>query len=156
MTFRLEGSLPQSVIRQWNLERKWLEHLAETNVNHFEEVKSDFERTWFKKFELLLDGATVGPVWLSDDRIATIVAESLHYRHEKVYRLDGFTIMSNHVHAVIKPVPIVAAEDGESSTETLRSDLQPDDIAYHSLARIMQSLKGYTAFKANELLGRDG
>lgn len=156
VTFRLEGSIPQCVIRKWNQERKWLEHLALTNPTHYDQVKTDFERTWFKKFELLLDGANVGPVWLRDDRIASIVAESLHHRHERVYRLDGFTIMPNHVHTVIKPLPIRGVEARQWSTETLLSDAPPDDVAYHSLARIMQSLKGYTAFKANELLGRDG
>lgn len=39
-----------------------------------------------------------GPVWLSDERIASHVAEGLHYRHGKVYQLDVFTIMANHVH----------------------------------------------------------
>ena len=156
VTFRLDGSIPQSVIRQWNREREWLAQLAQKNANHYEEVKSEFERTWFKKFELILDGATEGPTWLSDDKVATIVAESLHYRHKKVYRLDGFTIMSNHVHMVVKPLPIGGSESVQSSDKTFRSDLRRDGIAYHSLARIMQSLKGYTAFKANEILGRNG
>ena len=140
MTFRLAGSLPQSVIAQWNKERQWLAHLAETNVNHYDQVKKDFERAWFAKFELLLDGATFGPVWLNDERVASIVAESLHYRHQKVYRLDAFTIMANHVHVVFKPLPLTQTNE-------------PD---YHSLASIMQSLKGYTSFQANQLLGREG
>jgi hypothetical protein len=60
VTFRLEGSLPQSVVRKWNLERQWLAHLYEVNRTHYEKVKDDFDRTWFRKFESLLDGATVG------------------------------------------------------------------------------------------------
>ena len=56
MTFRLAGSLPQNVVTQWRQERDWLEHLARTNINHYEQVKEDFERAWFAKFELLLDG----------------------------------------------------------------------------------------------------
>jgi len=139
VTFRLAGSLPQDVVSQWRREREWLEHLASTNVSHYDQIKTEFERFWFAKFELLLDGAIVGPVWLNDERVASQVAESLQYRHGKVYRLDAFTIMSNHVHAVIKPLPA----DNEG-------------IEYHSLAAIMQSLKGYTAFKANHLLGREG
>jgi REP element-mobilizing transposase RayT len=138
VTFRLAGSLPQNVLSRWRQERKWLEHLAGTNVSHYERIKEDFERAWFAKFELLLDGAIEGPVWLSDERVALQVAEGLHYRHGKVYRLDAFTIMANHVHTVIKPLP--SDNEGE----------------YHSLAAIMQSLKGYTAFKANRLLGREG
>jgi hypothetical protein len=114
VTFRLAGSLPQSVLSQWRQEREWLEHLARTNVNHYEQIKEDFERAWFAKFELLLDGAIEGPVWLSDERVASQVAEGLHYRHGKVYRLDAFTIMANHVHTVIKPLP--ADNEGSSTT----------------------------------------
>src|SRR5437867_10714237 len=75
VAFRLDGSLPQNVVRQWNRERKWLAHLARTNATYHDQVKGDFEKAWFKKFGLLLDGAAVGPVWLNDERIASIVAE---------------------------------------------------------------------------------
>ena len=92
------------------------------------------------KFERILDGHAVGPTWLRDDRIAAIVNESLHYRDGKVYRLDAFSIMANHVHAVVKPLLIT---EGGGTT-------------YHSLSSIMQSLKGYTAFKANRILCREG
>ena len=66
-------------------------HLAQTNPSHHERVKSDFERAWFAKFESLLDGAACGPVWLREQQIAPQVAESLHYRDGKVYRLDAFS-----------------------------------------------------------------
>jgi len=140
VTFRLAGSLPQIVLARWNEERQWLAHLERDNPSYHASVKLDFERRWFTKFESLLDGATSGPVWLREDRIAAIVAESLHYRHRKKYRLDAFSIMPNHVHSVVKPLPILGGEEQ----------------VYHSLASIMQSLKGYTAFKANRLLGREG
>ena len=156
VTFRLEGSLPQSVVRQWKMERQWLEHLAQTNPTHYDLVKRDFERTWFQKFESLLDGTATGPVWLNDERVASSVVESLHYRHEKVYRLDAFTIMPNHVHMVIKPLPIDHGERLYLQTKAGRKGRQVEVIEYQSLAAIMQSLKGYTAFKANQILGREG
>lgn len=130
VTFRLAGSLPNKVIEQWKKERQWLLHLAKNNPSHHERVKADFERSWFTKFEGILDGARVGPVWLHDDRVAKIVGESLHHRDGKVYRLDAFSIMPNHVHAVIKPMKV----GGENAT-------------YHALSSIMQSLKGYTSFE---------
>lgn len=145
ITFRLAGSLPVEVVKQWNLQRQWLRHLAATNRKHFDQVKHQFDRRWFAKFEALLDQATVGPTWLKHDRIASIVADSLHYRDGKVYRLDAFTVMSNHVHTVFKPLPKPAI-----------NSLSVDDVEYYSLASIMQSLKGYTAFRANEILGRRG
>lgn len=104
MTFRMAGSLPVSVVNQWNVERQWLRHLADTNPKYWEQIKHEFDRRWFAKFEMLLDQASVGPTWLRETRIATMVAESLHHRDGRVYRLDAFTIMSNHVHTVFKPL----------------------------------------------------
>jgi hypothetical protein len=40
VTFRLAGSLPKAVVEQWQQERKWLEHLEQTNPVHFARVKS--------------------------------------------------------------------------------------------------------------------
>ncbi len=140
VTFRLAGSLPQNVVAQWKEERLWLTKLARTNPFHYQRVKDDFDRGWFAKFELLLDGAVHGPLWLRDERVAAIVAEALHYRDGKVYRLHAFSIMPNHVHVVFKPLPAI----------------QSDYPADEALASIMHSLKGYTAFKANRLLGRQG
>ena len=105
LTFCLAGSLPQSIVDQWKQERKWLDHLRQSNPFHYDRVKLDFERKWFAKFESVLDGSTHGPVWLRDDRIAAQIAESLRYRDGRVYRLDAFSIMANHVHAVFKPLP---------------------------------------------------
>jgi REP element-mobilizing transposase RayT len=152
ITFRLAGSLPQDAIRQWRLERQWLDHLARTNPTYLEQIRPDFERAWFKKFELLLDGASVGPVWLRDDKVAEIVAESLFHRDGKVYRLDAFSIMPNHVHTVIKPLPV-----GRQQQEMTECNLRNrEEVKYHSLATIMQSLKGYTALQANRHLGHEG
>ncbi|HSS20683.1 MAG TPA: hypothetical protein VLL54_11460 [Pyrinomonadaceae bacterium] len=149
LTFRLAGSLPHAVVVQWKREQAWLMHLAETNAAHYQRVKSDFERVWFTKFESLLDGAVVGPVWLSNQDVASSVAEALHYRDGKAYRLDAFTIMSNHVHAVVKPLPVVQGKLN-------KIHLLSDNVEYRSLARITQSLKGCTAFKANRILRREG
>lgn len=88
MTFRLAGSLPRSVVEQWQQERKWLEYLEQTNPHYLSQVKSDFERKWFAKFESVLDGAPYGPTWLKDERVAQQLADSLHYRDGSVYRLE--------------------------------------------------------------------
>jgi len=142
VTFRLTGSLPKPLIEQWRKERKWLKHLKHANPVYFDEVSQHFERAWFAKFEYVLDGGSCGPLWLREEKVANQVAESLHYRDGKVYRLDAFSIMPNHSHVLFKPLSI----DKVSSTET----------AYHSLASIMQSLKGFTAHSCNRLLDRKG
>ena len=142
LTFRLAGSLPQAVIDCWNEERKWLKHLMETNPVHYEKVKMDFERGWFRKFETILDRAESGPTWLLNNAVAAQVAESLHHRDGKVYSLDAYSIMPNHVHSVFKPLRKKLIAD--------QGNLEDPSDEYHSLASIMQSLKGYTA---SELTG---
>src|SRR5438552_19073366 len=152
LTFRLAGSLPQSIVDQWKQERKWLEHLRQSNPFHYDRVKLDFERKWFAKFESVLDGSTHGPVWLRDVRIAAQIAESLRYRVGIAYRHDAFSIMANHVHAVFKPLPVTQAVS--LRPENVKETDQTCDLVYHSLASIMQSLKGYNAFQSNWLLVR--
>ena len=115
---------------------------------------NQWKRQWFLKFEKMLDKAQNGPLWLKDERIAKEVAESLHYRDGKVYRLDAHCIMANHVHVVFTPLAIqstkIDAVDLQDNTP------QTNSLCYNTLSSIMQSLKGYTARKANQLLGRRG
>jgi hypothetical protein len=54
--------------------------------------------------ESWLDKAAIGPTWLADEGIAGTVAEALHYRDGKSYRLDAYSIMPNHVHSVFAPL----------------------------------------------------
>ena len=160
VTFHLAGSLPRAVLQQWNAEKCQLETeksrpLKSQDVSHFEAAEDirfeeeqrhrEWKRQWFRKFEKTLDNAQSGPLWLKDKGIAKEVAESLHYRDGKVYRLDAYCIMANHVHVVFAPLAIQPS--GAPQTNSL---------GYNTLASIMQSLKGYTVWKANRLLGRSG
>lgn len=72
-----------------------------------------------------MDMAQSGTFWLRDLQIADLVAESLHHRDGRVYDLDAFCIMPNHVHVVYTPL------------------LKPDGT-YHAMSSIMHSLKRYT------------
>ncbi|MXV84431.1 hypothetical protein F4Z98_13805 [Candidatus Poribacteria bacterium] len=101
-----------------------------------------------------MDGAESGPVWLKDDRIAKEIAESLHYRDGKVYCLDAYCIMSNHVHVVFTPLARQPSRTDIVNSE--ENTAQTRNLCYNTLSVIMQSLKGYTARKANQLLGRSG
>src|SRR6266571_4359632 len=69
-------------------------------------------------------------------------------------RLDAFSIMANNAHAVFKPLPVTRAVS--SRPGNVKETDQTCDLVYHSLASIMQSLKGYTAFQSNRLLERKG
>jgi REP element-mobilizing transposase RayT len=157
VTFRLAGSLPTNLVQRWKEENRWLAGLARRDPPRFERYRSEFERRWFAKFELLLDEGSFGPLWLKQDRVAGIVADSLHYRDARVFRLDCFSIMPNHIHVVFKPLPRQPAVEANGLTAETRKDNSEDDcLRYYSLASIMHSLKGYTALETNRLLQREG
>ncbi len=92
-----------------------------------------------------------GPTWLKDERVATVVADALHWRDGQGYRLDAYCIMSNHVHAVFAPY---------LSEASLQPGQTEDGLLYESeeppLDVIMHSLKSWTAQQANAVLGRNG
>ena len=72
-----------------------------------------------------------GPRFLAQEDIAALVVASLFRGATmKHYQLGPFVIMPNHVHVLLLP------------------HIHP--------SRLMKSLKGYTAWKANKLLGRIG
>jgi len=78
------------------------------------------------------DRAATGPRWLSDPRIAGVVADALKYGESslKLYTLHAWVIMCNHVHILTDPAA--------------------------PIARITRSLKTYTSRQANAILGRTG
>lgn len=176
VTFRLDGSLPASVLEHWRIEKKQLEMSlmrwaaisppgTTPDPDAAAEEKLKFQRRWFKKFEDALDGATTGQLWLKDERIATIVDEALRHRDDSIYRLDVFCIMPNHVHAVFAPLLTeeLARKMAERAIEYKRlalNQLLPadakDEVCKFALTSILGSLKGWTARRCNEVLKRQG
>lgn len=162
VTFRLAGSVPKAVLQEWKAEKEWLEHellrvareAKETDTiearNHEARLIA-FQRRWFLRFEEVLHRAEHGPTWLKDEGIAKLVADSIRYRDGKVYRLDAYCIMSNHVHAVFKPF---------LNERSLRVKDDAEKLSFESndppLSVIMHSLKSYTANQANKILKRSG
>ena len=157
VTFNLAGSLPRRIMQQWKAEKlRILKLQSDDRLASVEHKIFEQKRQWFRKFEKTLDNAQSGPVWLKDDRIAKEVAESLHYRNEKVYRLDAYCIMANHVHVVFTPLLIQQHSEVPQAVSLRPEDAQTNSLYYNTLSSIMQSLKGYTARKANHILGRSG
>jgi REP element-mobilizing transposase RayT len=73
-----------------------------------------------------------GSCYLKNPRVAKLVQEAIIFFDTDKYLLSGWVVMPNHVHLVTIPLP------GKR------------------LAKIMQSLKSFTANEANKLLGREG
>lgn len=137
ITFRLTDSIPKQVLARWSEEHLALERmLAKRSSAECEQLRLEAFRRRFRELERCLDGAETGPLWLKDAHLAGLVADSIHYRAGQVYRLDAFCVMANHVHLVFAPLPF-----GEG---------------YYSLAKILHSLKLYTARRVNLLLKRQG
>jgi len=160
VTFRLAGSIPQAVIRQYRAQRDWIEEEVkrvqkqlQTDDSHeiaaHEERLLEFKRRWFRTFEEVLHQEKIGPVWLKENRIAEIVSEAMHYRNGNIYRLDAYCIMSNHVHAIF--APFLSEEEWQRLLQP-GSQIRSDS----ALSNLMQSLKGYTAHEANRAIGRSG
>jgi REP-associated tyrosine transposase len=136
VTFRLAGSLPKKVLAEMAEERRWREEISTRQQVEAKKSPSKLTRRHFAVLEKYLDNPTTGPTWLRDSRIAGLVSAALHFRDGRVYRLDAFTIMPNHVHCIFQP---------------MMRGIEP-----YSLSSIMHSLKRHTARKANELLNRCG
>jgi len=138
ITFRLAGSLPRDVIEQLEAEQHDKEKEIKTITTLPERNKAAilFQKSLFNKLDKELDGACHGPKWLADPRIAELVCSSFHYLDGTDYVLEAYCLMPNHVHLVCTPL------------------INNDKVV--SISRIMQSLKGFAAHRANQLLGRKG
>ena len=135
VTFRLTGSLPGHILEGLRLKSE--KRLAEVKPGIDDSDKDAEQKRFFADLDRYLDNTHDGPHWLKEPEIADMIIKSLHYRHGKVYELDTFCIMSNHVHVLFTP-------------------LEKVDGSYHSLSAIMHSLKRYTAGEGNKILNREG
>lgn len=161
VTFRLADSIPKSTVRCYKAKRDWLKDQlrrverisAETRsvgheswVNQLEQLNQD----WFLKCEDILHREASGPAWMRDGRVADKVAENLHQLDGDEYRLDAFSVMSNHVHTVFRPL---------ITNEQMEEILQSHDnglAQIPALSKIMHTLKGRSARECNVILDRSG
>jgi REP element-mobilizing transposase RayT len=86
----------------------------------------------FAAMDRLLDAASTGNVYLGQPAVANMVVEAIHYNAENLEHdvLHAYIVMPNHVHLLVTPT-----------------------IA---LPKIMKSLKGITARRANPMLALTG
>ena len=151
VTIRLAGSLPVVKLNEIRLEFEEEKEKLEKNKKPAKEHDAawkDLKRKYFLKYDGLLDKAKHGPKWLKDERIATIVWDSLKWGDTRRYHLIAFTIMPNHIHVVLKP--IFNKKNGETELG------EPANGKDYFLTMILESFKKYTAHEANKLLGREG
>ena len=124
ITYRLFGSLPGEIIGKLQDEYK----------NEPKDILiQPNKHTYFVAFDEYLDKYESGKNYLSISEIAEVNKQAIHYYDSNYYDLICYTIMSNHIHLVIK-----------------LNDEAPD------LSKIMQSIKRFTARESNKILGCEG
>lgn len=135
VTFRLKGSLPDDALIRLReqLEQAKGKLAGVPGPQQDEPEQARHPAGW----ESILDKAQSGPRWLARPDIAPIIKDALLSRDGRVYTLDAFCVMPNHVHALF---------------ELLQQD--DDDTAQRN--KIMRSLQRQTARRANNVMWRQG
>ncbi|HTP12246.1 MAG TPA: transposase, partial [Bacteroidota bacterium] len=100
----------------------------------------------FVDYEEALERCIPGEKWLSDERIADLIAGSIRYRDGRDYDIAAYCVMPNHVHLVI----------GTGEHDLFKPVGQIGNLSNKPFSKIMQSLKRYTATQANNILCRSG
>lgn len=128
VTFRLHGTIPADIVTELKERRK------EIIKNGSEKEIIENQRYEFLKIEKILDVNHSSQNHLMNRQIAGIVLDYFAEVEVKFgWRFPAIVVMPNHVHCLCC---------GESATDNL-------DV-------MLRKLKGYTAFKANEILERRG
>ncbi len=129
VTFRLEDSVPQKLLKRWLYKRHaWL---AENPEPWDETKRKEYQSLFNSRMERWLD-AGYGECLLRDDRCRKEVVERLLFKHGLDYDLGDWVVMPNHVHVLLQPLGGVSLEE------------------------IMKPVKGISARNINLLLGRSG
>ena len=132
VNFRLADSLPQEVLSSWRAERDSIIQNARSQNRPLSEEENDrLTKLFSERVEKFLDAGR-GACWLNNPQVASVVREALQYFDGQRYELLAWSIMPNHVHAVICSLENFALE------------------------KILHSWKSFTAKKANQILGRQG
>ena len=129
LTFRLAGSLPRTVVEQFQAELELAQQRFESEPVQLYAA----QKRYFGRFDAQLHKGEYGPMYLREPDVATLVAESLRYFSGTGYDLRCCCVMPNHVHVVV---------------QVLEEALP--------LVKTLQRLKSYTATQANKMLGRTG
>jgi REP element-mobilizing transposase RayT len=133
LTWRLHGSLPQTVINQLRVTRHQLSKRTTLITGGWTNDKRLVEyKRLFAKVDAILDKAKTGPLWLKQTDIAELVQRALIDKYAHLYTLWAYVVMANHLHVLLKP------KNGSA------------------IGSITKYLKGNTAREANRLLNRTG
>ena len=154
VVFRLAGSLPFHVIEELRQEQEQLKSEAnDVRDKHLHGRQSaQLRKLYFERFKALLDRASSGPTWLKEPEVREIVKEAIHHRDGELYNLLAYCIMPNHVHMLFEPI----VNDVSRFAESINEKSERDNVSNYKVTKILESLKKYTALRANRILQRSG
>lgn len=139
ITFRLAGTLPQTVLEGIRAERAKRAELARTKdriLSRLEEERLKYLES--HRIQEYLDKG-IGECCLRDERIAGMVQQAIGHFEGIRYDSHAWCIMPNHVHWLI-------------TTRQTREISKLDS----ALILIVQGIKSFTAHQANKILKRTG
>lgn len=145
VTFRLADALPIHVIQSLKEELNFaIQKLKKEKPKNYKFQINQLKHYFSFKYDKFLDHKPYGNCFLSKENIAKIVADRIHKFDGTYYELEAYTIMPNHVHLLIDT--------------SLQFDSEEFDLAlnYTQLNKIMQLIKGGSAYVANKILQRNG
>ncbi len=155
VTYRLAGSLPPTVLAALRAERQRRLSERPPEGQSFYQFKLRVHKQMFLAYDHHLDHVDKLD-WLTRPEVAAIIRENLYHHDGHKYHLLAYCIMPNHVHVLFQPIVVELAgrEEAMPMPEDVHSDEFLDKCS--ALAKIMHSLKSYTANRINEVLGRSG
>jgi len=129
ITWRLDDSLPKSVVEKWRRDREaWVKEHPEP---WDDSVKQEYQRRFVMKLEEVLDECH-GDCVLERAEVRKVAIDALHFFDGERLTLDCYVVMPNHVHVLL----------------TLKSG--------EKLEKVMQSIKGFSAREINKITGESG
>jgi REP element-mobilizing transposase RayT len=161
VTACLHGSIPAQGLVELYRYREELEAQSKPPELSAEEWEWRRHKLVFARFDELID---LKPVvkHLENPTAADIVRDAIYHFAGDRYDLIAFVVMPSHFHWVFHPRRewIASLRVGQtflsvSSTSRGRQECLPHG-ARTPRERIMQSIKGYTAYRCNQLLGTTG
>jgi len=140
VTFRLNDSIPKSAIEAYTQRKEILlnklqqHESTSSSRSHLPElltIRSEINSLYQEVIDNS-ENATYGECYLAREEIANLVESALKHFDGSRYELIAWSVMPNHVHAIVKPLG--------------------DEL----LENIVYSWKSFTAKEANKLLAREG
>ncbi len=138
VTYHVKGSIPHQQIEKWaadyECEKMQIQHSGKTDK---ETQLSLLREQYFFKYDKYLEKQ--GEMhFIKDEKLAKVVANSLHFWDGKKLELICYCIMSNHVHATFQ------LYEHDENEKPVYLDV------------ILKSIKQFSATACNQLLERKG